>query len=87
MIAHGGGSCYFATILVAFPSLTKEPVVKKIVLGLLAAITIASGATLLSAQALEPCSPIPNGCKVTKGCSCSGGVCSDEYQCGPILPT
>jgi hypothetical protein len=60
---------------------------KKVVLGFLTAITIASGSSLLYAQTLEPCSPIPSGCKVTKGCSCSGGVCSDEYQCGPILPT
>jgi hypothetical protein len=59
---------------------------KKIVLGLLTAITIASGASLLYAQEPQPCSPIPKGCKVTKGCTCSGNVCSDEYQC-PISPT
>jgi hypothetical protein len=60
--------------------------VKKVVLGLLTAITIGSGASLVYAQTLEPCSPIPAGCKVTKGCSCSGNVCSDAYQCGPVAP-
>ncbi len=58
---------------------------KKIVLALLTAITIGSGASLLYAQEPQPCSPIPKGCKVTKGCTCSGGVCTDEYECGPII--
>ncbi|HEX6913378.1 MAG TPA: hypothetical protein VF142_23435 [Longimicrobium sp.] len=61
---------------------------KKILLGLFTAITIGAGASLLSAQELQPCSPIPEGCRVTKGCTCttsgSTTICSDEYQCPKV---
>lgn len=64
---------------------------KKVILGVFSAITIASGASLLRAQTAEPCSPIPAGCKVTQGCTCttsgSTTICSDAYQCGPVQPT
>jgi hypothetical protein len=55
--------------------------VKRVLLGVFTAITIASGTSLLYAQELQPCSPIPAGCKVTKACTCSNGICSDAYSC------
>ena len=89
MIAVYGQCFYFPTILAvaSSSSLTKEHVVKKVILGLLTAITIGSGASLLYAQEPVPCSPIPAGCKVKDGCVCNGGVCTDSYTCGPIIQT
>ena len=89
VIATTDQCSYFKTILAvaSSSSLTKEHLVKKVILGLLTAITIGSGASLLYAQEPQPCSPIPAGCKVKDGCVCNNGVCSDSYTCGPINQT